>query len=411
MKTKQFTENEALWLQLEQELLSKQYKIDTDGYPSKIITLSFLLDAFTLHEVLCHYQQLVLLDEFRQELDFETQRYCLSHFIDEHQSLTYLPLLCYYAVNLSKYGASYSYLTVKELLATIKELDAEAYNSLITVGSGTLPTHKQQMASDLIFCQANDVLATITIKIKEESEEAYRQALAYLNALLEEDFPKSYGIYYEGKSDLGLPIEHLPVTSSHHFFTKALSYPSLHTALVEYSYKAMAQYHFYQDVDDEEAAMPSTFAVFGLGLYDKSYGKLVIDYMYECDGDHSLMPEYFAKAYVEKFGLTPETLPVFVCTVLAVQEVPYDAFFEKAMSTDNNLQWFEKFMTTPFIELCPFIPLEQSEHIEEYKDMVVAQLLYTCFGIIHMNDFTSSAFMHIPEPYRTRFELIIKELI
>ncbi len=133
MKTKQFTENEVLWLQLEQELLSKQYKIDTDGYPSKIITLSFLLDAFTLHEVLCHYQQLVLLDEFRQELDFETQRYCLSHFIDEHQSLTYLPLLCYYAVNLSKYGASYSYLTVKELLATIKELDAEAYNSLITV--------------------------------------------------------------------------------------------------------------------------------------------------------------------------------------------------------------------------------------------------------------------------------------
>lgn len=93
MKTKQFTENEVLWLQLEQELLSKQYKIDTDGYPSKIITLSFLLDAFTLHEVLCHYQQLVLLDEFRQELDFETQRYCLSHFIDEHQSLTYLP--CY----------------------------------------------------------------------------------------------------------------------------------------------------------------------------------------------------------------------------------------------------------------------------------------------------------------------------
>ncbi|MGE7917232.1 DUF6138 family protein [Lysinibacillus xylanilyticus] len=411
MKVEQFTKNETLWLQLEQELLSKQYKIETDIYTSKIITPSFSLDDITLHEVLCHYQQLALLDAFRQELGFETQRYCLSNFTNKHRSLAYLPLLSYYAINLRKYGASFEYLTVQELLATIKELDTETYNSLITIGSGTLPAHKLQMESDLIFCQANDVLAKITIQIKEESEEAYRQSLAYLNALLEEDFPKSYSIHYEGKSNLVLPIEHLPVTSSHHFFAKAVSYPSLHAALAEYSYKAMAQYHFYQDVDEEQAAMPSTFAVFGLGLYDKTYGKLVIDYMYECDGDHSPMPEYFAKAYVETFGLTPETLPVFVCTIQSVQEVPYDAFFEQTMSTEDNLQWLEKFMTTPLIELCPYIPLEQNEEIEEYKDMAVAQLLYTCFGIIHLNDFTSSAFMRIPEPYRTRFEAIIKELI
>ncbi|WP_052344348.1 DUF6138 family protein [Bacillus ndiopicus] len=411
MKTKQFIESKALWQQLEQELLLKKYKIEADDYPAKIITPSFSLNIIRMYEVLCHYQQLTLLNEFRQEFGFEEQRYCLSLFTDEHSSLEYLPLLSYYVVNLSKYGASFEYLTVKQLLATIQKLDVETYNKLITNGSGTLPAHKQQIESDLIFCQANDVLATITINIKQETEEAYYEALMYLNALLEEDFPKSYGIYYEGKSDLVLPIEELPVTASHHFFAKAVSYPNLHSLLVEYSYKAMAQYHFYQDVDDEEAAMPSTFAVFGLGLYDKSFGKLVIDYMNECDGDHSPMPEYFVKAYVETFGLTPDTLPVFVCTVLAVQEIPYDSFFKQAISTDDNLQWLEKFMTIPFIELCPHISEVQNEHIEEYRDMVVAQLLYTCFGIIHMNDFTSTEFKRIPEPYRTRFQPIIKELM
>ncbi|MEC1177822.1 DUF6138 family protein [Metasolibacillus meyeri] len=407
MKTEQFIENKASWLQLEQELLTKQYQIKTDDYPAKIITPSFSLDSMTMYEVLCHYQQLALLDAFRQELGFEEQRYCLSRFTDNHQSSAYLPLLSYYVVNLRKYGASFEYLTVEELLATIKQLDIETYNTFITVGSGTLP----QVESELVTCKANDVLATIAIHIKQETEEAYREAMAYLNTLLEKDFPKSYGIYYEGESDLVLPIEHLPITSSHHFFAKVLSYPSLHPSLVEYSYKAMAEYHFYQDVDEEEAAMPSTFAVFGLGLYDKSYSKLIIDYMYECDGDHSQMPIYFAKAYVETFGLTPETLPVFACTVTTVQEIPYDSLFEQAMNTEDNLQWFEQFMTTPFIKLCPLIPYGQSQHIEEYKDMVVAEVLYTCFGIIQLNDFESPQFMRIPEPYRTRFAAIIKELI
>lgn len=383
MKSEQLTKEESLWRQLEQELLSKQYTFETDGYPSKIITPSFTLDTNALHEVLCHYQQLNLLDVFRQELGYEAQRYCLARFTDCYQSITYLPLLRYYTIMLSKYGASFESLTVDELLVTIKELDEETNHSFITIGSGTLPLHKQQMESDLMIGHANDVLAKITIQMKEESEEAYRQALAYLNTVLEEDFPKSYGIYYVGKSKATLPIEHLPMTSSHHFFAEAVRYPRLHKALVEY----------------------------GLSLVDKKYVKLVIDYMYECDGDHSPMPEYFAKSYVEKVGLTPETLPVFLSTVQSVQEIPYNVLFERAMSTDENLQWLEKFMTTPIIELCPDISPEQNEEIEEDKDMVVARLLYTCFGITHMNDFNGIAFKRIPEQYRTRFEEIIKELI
>lgn len=407
MKTEQFTNDNSLWLQLEQELLSKKYQVATNDYPAKIITPSFSLDVITMYEVLCYYQQLVLLNKFRQELGFEEQRYCLSRFTSEQQSVQYLPLLSYYVINLRKYGASFEYLTVEELLTTIKNLDIDTYNRLTTVGSGTLP----KTESALFTGTANDVLATITLHMKQETEEAYREAMTYLNTILERDFPKSYSIFYEGESNILLPMESLPITSSHHFFAKVLSFPSLHPSLVEYSYKAMAEYHFYHDVDDEQAAMPSTFAVFGLGLYDKSYSKLVIDYMYECDGDHSPIPEYFAKAYVEKFGLTPETLPVFVCAVIAVQEVPYDSFFEQAMNTEENLQWLEKFMTMPFIELCPLISSEQSASIEELKDYIVATLFYTCFGIIHLNDFTSSAFMRISEPYRTRFEAIIKELI
>ncbi|MEY9977279.1 DUF6138 family protein [Lysinibacillus sp. RC79] len=411
MKVKQFTENEALWLQLEQELLAKQHKLDEESYPASIITPSFSLDAFALTEVLCHYQQLTLLDEFRQELGFETQRYCLSRFTQKQQSLSYLPLLRYYAINLRKYGANFESLTVEELLRTIKELDVETYNNLLTIGSGDLPINKQRAESDLIFCYANDVLATILIHIKEETEEAYREAILYLNALLEEDFPKSYSIFYEGESDLVLPIERLPVTPSHHFFAKVLSYPSLHAALVEYSYKAMAEYHFYEDVADEEAAMPSTFAVFGLGLYDKSYSKLIIDYMEICDADHSPPTEYFAKAYVERWGLTPETLPIFAYIVATVPTVPYEPFFEQAMNTDENLQWLEKYMTTPFIELCPVISPEQNERMEEYKDLDVGSLLYTCFAIVHLNDFTNPKFMRILSPYRERFEEILKELV
>jgi len=412
MKADQFIENEALWEQLEQELFEKQYTIDKEGhYPASIRTTSFVLDAFDLTEVLCHYQQLALLEVFRQELDFETQRYCLSRFTQKQKSLAYLPLLRYYAINLRKYGANFESLTVEELLRTIKELDAETYNNLLKIGSGDLPINKQRAETDLIYCYANDVLATILIHIKVETEEAYREAMHYLNALLEEDFPKSYSIFYEGESDLVLQIGRLPVTPSHHFFAKVLSYPSLHAALVEYSYKAMAEYHFYGDVADEEAAMPSTFAVFGLGLYDKSYSKLIIDYMEICDADHSPPTEYFAKAYVERWGLTTETLPVFAYIVATVPTVPYEPFFEQAMNTDENLQWLEKYMTTPFIELCPVISPEQNERMEEYKDLDVASLLYTCFAIVHLNDFTNPKFMRILSPYRERFEEILKELI
>lgn len=411
LTAQQLIVDNELWQQLELALMDKQYQFRDEDYPVKLETKKYSISMFELYEALCHYQQLNILTQLREEQGFSDQRYSLARFVEAHKTQDYLPLIRYYLVSLRKYGASFEYLTVEEMLQLVKQYDEEMHQQLVDYGSGELPPEKQTYQSQFVSCMANDMLATITIQIKVEHEQAYREAMMFINDVLAEDFPHSFAIVYEGEGCELLPVPELPVTSSHHFFAKVLSYPDLRDALVEYSYKAMKRYHFYGDVDDEQAAMPGTFAVFGLGMLGKQYGKLVIDYMCECDGDHSPMPELFAKPYVEKFGLDQETMPVFICTALSMQELSYDPVFEQAIANDESLALLERFMAEPLSALCEDLPPEYVEQIEEIKDLAVANLLYTLFNIVDMNDTGGAEFQRIPEPYRTRYAQHVAKLV
>lgn len=401
----------SLWQNIEKQITAKLYTIDERTYPHKCLVEGHSFSIFNLYEALCYNQHFELLHHFRQTRGFEEQRYALARFTENHKTTQYKEVWQYYIAMLSKFGASFESLTVERLLQDLQLIDASTYQQFITTGSNLMKAHHQYQETTYFIGKANDILATIYIEIKQETWQAYKEAITYINAVLTDDFPKSFGITYNGESTLTLPIKTLPITSSHHFFAKVLRYPALHGALQEYSYKAMAEYHFYHDVDEEEAAMPSTFAVFGLGLTNLSYQKLVIDYMMECDGDHSPMPEYFAMAITEHYGLTPQSLPMFVASVLAVQEVAYHPIFTTAiLENEENLHWLAQFMTKPFYTICSEVTQEQTAHWEEYKDMTISQILYTLFGIIHLNDFESAPFKRIPEPYRTRYQQIIKTL-
>ena len=70
-------------------------------------------------------------------------------------------------------------------------------------------------------CDANDVFAEISVKIKQESAMAYDKALDFIIALLKSDFPASYYIKFSSKAPKQfLPIKGIEKSPTHRFFAK-----------------------------------------------------------------------------------------------------------------------------------------------------------------------------------------------
>lgn len=67
----------------------------------------------------------------------------------------------------------------------------------------------------------------------------------------------------------------------------------------------MGEDEWYTNIDDENPAMPGTFAVFALGLADDNHAPLVVDYLNLVDGEHQEMQGRFVEAYLDAHGFTP----------------------------------------------------------------------------------------------------------
>lgn len=226
------------------------------------------------------------------------------------------------------------------------ELGSEKAKQYLKKGTGELPDNLIHYKDSELEADANDVFATISLKIKQETAEAYRKALDFIIALLKAGFPHSYQIKLSSKAPKQfLDIKGLAKSSTHRFFVQALQYETLHSKLEEYAKVAMKEFEWYTDVEEgEKSCMPGSYAVFGLGLTDKKYFPLIIQYFKLVDDEHQMVHKNFVSTLIEQYGFSAETLPMIYEGVISSQ---YDVIFKsltEAMKNPENKALLNDFL-------------------------------------------------------------------
>ena len=223
----------------------------------------------------------------------------------------------------------------EDLERAAKELGSEKAAMYLKKGTGNLPDNLIHYKDDDIECDANDVFATITIKIKQESAAAYDKALDFIIALLKTDFPRSYEIKFSSKAPKQfLNIKGIAKSSTHRFFAQALQYEELHSKIAAYAEAAMKEFEWYNDVEEgEKSCMPGSYAVFGLGLISEEYFPLVSKYFELLDDEHQMVHKYFVSALIDRYGVNENSLPLICQGITSAQ---FDMVFKNLAKELEN---------------------------------------------------------------------------
>ena len=234
----------------------------------------------------------------------------------------------------------------EDLERAAKELASKKAAMYLKEGTGILPNELIHYKDSDIECDANDVFAEISVKIKQESATAYDKALDFIIALLNADFPASYYIKFSSKAPKQfLDIKGIAKSPTHRFFAQALQYEELRPKLVAYAEVAMKEFQWYNDVEEgEKSCMPGSYAVFGLGLIGEEYFPLVSQYFSLLDDEHQMIHKYFVSALIDRYGVNEKSLPLICQGITSAQ---YDMVFknlEKEMEKPENKQLLAKFL-------------------------------------------------------------------
>ena len=223
----------------------------------------------------------------------------------------------------------------EDLERAAKELGSEKAAMYLKKGTGNLPDNLIHYKDDDIECDANDVFATITIKIKQESAATYDKALDFIIALLKTDFPRSYEIKFSSKAPkLFLDIKGIAKSPTHRFFAQALQYEELHSKIAAYAEAAMKEFEWYNDVEEgEKSCMPGSYAVFGLGLISEEYFPLVSKYFELLDDEHQMVHKYFISALIDRYGVNENSLPLICQGITSAQ---FDMVFKNLAKEIEN---------------------------------------------------------------------------
>ena len=223
----------------------------------------------------------------------------------------------------------------EDLERAAKELGSEKAAMYLKKGTGILPDNLIHYKDSEVECDANDVFATITIKIKQESAVAYDKALDFIIALLKTDFPRSYEIKFSSKAPkLFLDIKGIAKSSTHRFFAQALQYEELHSKIAAYAEVAMREFEWYNDVEEgEKSCMPGSYAVFGLGLIGEEYFLLVSKYFELLDDEHQMVHKYFVSAMIDRYGVNEKSLPLICQGITSAQ---FDMVFKNLAKEIEN---------------------------------------------------------------------------
>ena len=287
-----------------------------------------------------------------------------------------LRFACYVAVCYTVYGASYDSLTTEHILGLVSQLRPDMVKQLKTAGSGKLPKDIQQRKTEHFTASANDAFAAIRITAKDSTEECYAEILDYLCAVLEqEEFPRSYSVEFRGPEKIYLPIPGLPKKGINQLFACAVQHPKLHPAMERYARLAMREFEWYQNLADEACAMPSTFAVFALGLEGPKWCSLVCDYLDRCDDEHSSLQEKFIHAFFKKYGFTAQSLPVLVHGVQSMQNLKPAKEFRTLIANEESLDALLEIKG----HLEDYLP-EEGAHDLRARDYLWREVLWAIWG-------------------------------
>ena len=234
----------------------------------------------------------------------------------------------------------------EDLERAAKELGSKKAAMYLKEGTGILPNELIHYKDSEVECDANDVFAEISVKIKQESATAYDKALDFIIALLNADFPASYYIKFSSKAPKQfLDIKGIAKSPTHRFFAQALQYEELRPKLVTYAEVAMKEFQWYNDVEEgEKSCMPGSYAVFGLGLIGEEYFPLVTKYFSLLDDEHQMIHKYFVSALIDRYGVNEKSLPLICQGITSAQ---FDMVFknlEKEMEKPENKELFAKFL-------------------------------------------------------------------
>ena len=234
----------------------------------------------------------------------------------------------------------------EDLERAAKELGSKKAAMYLKEGTGILPNELIHYKDSEVECDANDVFAEISVKIKQESATAYDKALDFIIALLKADFPASYYIKFSSKaSKQFLDIKGIAKSPTHRFFAQALQYEELRPKLVAYAEVAMKEFQWYNDVEEgEKSCMPGSYAVFGLGLIGEEYFPLVSKYFALLDDEHQMIHKYFVSALIDRYGVNEKSLPLICQGITSAQ---FDMVFknlEKEMEKSENKELLAKFL-------------------------------------------------------------------
>ena len=270
---------------------------------------------------------------------WKEQEYSLKPGIRaEDLSEELLRFACYVAVSYKIYGANYEYFSTNYLLGLVEKVRPDMVKKLRENGTGRLSISLQKRKTEHFTASANDAFAVIRITARDNTEECCHEVLDYLcEVLSQEDFPRSYAVEFKGPEKRYLPITGLPKKGVNQLFACAVQYPGLHPLMERYARLAMRQYEQYTNLNDEQCALPGSFAVFALGMLGQEWRQLVWDYLDLCDDEHSHLQEKFLREYVKQFGFIADTVPVFVRGVLSMQNMKYSKDYTAWMANAESL--------------------------------------------------------------------------
>ncbi|GKV75197.1 hypothetical protein PEC106568_03710 [Pectobacterium carotovorum subsp. carotovorum] len=255
-------------------------------------------------------------DVSQPEHFFEPEIYTLKPGItleqQDPQTLHPVELVLYAAIMILRYEPSYSKSRALEYLDIAKQLGYPRALSIMEEGSGAFEKAQSNLKNESVECVANDVFSTITVRIRQESAEAYEQALRFITRLLTLGFPKSYKIVLKSSMRQYLPIKGLAKSDTHRFFANALQYESNYPLLEDYARTAIEEFEWYADSEGEKCCMPGSYAVFGLGLTEAGYFPLVKDYMDSVDDEHQSVQDAFIRAFFDKHSATAQNVATLV---------------------------------------------------------------------------------------------------
>ena len=251
-----------------------------------------------------------------------------------------IDLYIYKALFQIKYG-TYSYdakFACEDLKNTMNKYNSQKAKQYLEKGTGILSDELIYYKDENLECKANDVLAIIDIKIKNEIAKSYEKALDFIINLLTKGFPHSYTIKFSSKSKKEfLNIKGLAKSSTHRFFRRILDFPELYDKLESYAKVAMKEFEWYQDVGEgEKSLLPGSYAVFGLGLHDEKYFPLIEEYYSKLDDEDQLAHQYFTETLIDKYGVTEKSLHIIFEGFLSGQ---FDKIFKnlgKLMEDEEN---------------------------------------------------------------------------